>query len=147
MTVIIACGDRHATDALWLPVVRQALTRHLCPGPAVLIHGAAAGIDSIAETVAYDVPDVQILTFPADWDEYPRGDPRRNQAGPRRNARMLERLLEYRAQGDHVLVVAFHDQPDLMTARKGGTAHMVRIARTAGVPVEWWRSSGERSNA
>lgn len=51
--------------------------------PSLLIHGAARGVDSIADRWA-QVNNVERFPMPADWE----GDG--HAAGPRRNSRMLE---------------------------------------------------------
>jgi hypothetical protein len=77
----------------------------------VLIEGDARGADRIAGEGA-DLRGVEHVKFPADWEKLGR------KAGPIRNEQMLR-------AGKADLVVAFPG------AR--GTAHMVRIAREAGV--------------
>jgi hypothetical protein len=79
----------------------------------VLIHGAAKGADSLADRWAR-LNGVPVTQYPAKWNEHGRA------AGPRRNEQMLK-----------------EGKPDLVIAFEGGrgTAHMVRIAREAGVDV------------
>lgn len=78
-----------------------------------VIHGGAHGADMLAGEWAA-ISGVEAACFPAEWSKYG------HRAGPLRNERML-------AEG----------QPDLVVAFPGskGTAHMVRIAREAGVEV------------
>lgn len=79
----------------------------------VLIHGAARGADALAWEWARFM-DVPAIACPADWRAHGRA------AGPIRNAKML---------AEH--------KPDAVIAFPGGagTAHMVKIAREAGLPV------------
>lgn len=79
----------------------------------MIIHGGARGADSLAAYWAAH-SGVPFETYQADWKQHGRG------AGPIRNKRMLS-----------------EGKPDLVVAFPGGsgTAHMVRIAREAGVKV------------
>lgn len=67
---------------------------------------------------ADDVP-IDREQYPADWEKHGKA------AGPIRNALMLE-------EGKPDLVLAFKDGFDWQFKR-GGTEHMVRIAKAAGV--------------
>ena len=78
-----------------------------------LIHGAARGADSLAAAWARS-RGIPALAFPADWKQDGKA------AGFIRNARMLR-------DGRPELVVAFPGG--------NGTAHMVKLARSAGVTV------------
>ena len=84
-----------------------------CGPVAVVIHGAARGADTMAGAwaVARNVP---VQAFPAQWDTF------KKRAGPIRNQQMLT-----------------EGRPDLVIAFPGarGTAHMVGLAREAGVEV------------
>jgi hypothetical protein len=77
------------------------------------IHGGAKGADALAGHWAR-TSGVQEVICPADWSWHG------THAGPIRNRAMLAL------------------QPDLVVAFPGGkgTAHMVRIAKAAGVPVK-----------
>lgn len=79
----------------------------------VIIHGGARGIDSFAHKLAKDIC-CDRLVYPANWALYGKS------AGPLRNKQMLE-------EGKPNLVIAFPGGK--------GTAHMVKIAKEAGVPV------------
>ena len=83
-----------------------------------VIHGAARGADTAGRNAAFTL-GIPIEEYPARWDEYGRS------AGPIRNQQMLK-------EGKPDLVLAFHH--DLSASK--GTAHMVSIAKNAGVPVE-----------
>jgi hypothetical protein len=82
---------------------------------SLLIHGAAAGADTLAHVWA-ETRRVPVQACPADWDRYGK------RAGRIRNLWML---------------TEFH--PELVVAFPGGagTAHMVEVATLAGVQV--WR--------
>jgi hypothetical protein len=104
---VIVCGGRDYSD-------KAAIYRALdgLESDAVIVHGGARGADRLAGEVAALQGRWQ-ESFPANWAEHGKS------AGPRRNIAMLE------AGAD--LVIAFPGGK--------GTAHMVKIARQAGVPV------------
>jgi hypothetical protein len=79
----------------------------------VIVHGAAAGADSLAGRWALE-NDVSVEEYPALWSKYGR------YAGIERNERML-----------------LSSNPDLVIAFPGGTgtAHMKRFARSEGYAV------------
>lgn len=81
--------------------------------PSLIVHGGASGADQAAGLWAASV-GVPVQVFPALWHVHGRS------AGPRRNAAMLQA-----------------SSPSLVVAFPGGrgTAHMVGLARRAGVPV------------
>lgn len=85
---ILVTGSRHHTN-------RNLIWDELgnCD-PDHLVHGAALGADTIADTWAKQIPSVKISPHPADWS-YGKG------AGPIRNAEMLK------AHPDIDLVLAF----------------------------------------
>lgn len=82
-------------------------------GQLLIIHGNAFGADRIAKDFAA-VEWLEEEPYPADWGTHGK------KAGILRNIQMLE-----------------EGKPDLVVAFPGGrgTAHMVRIAKKAGVPV------------
>lgn len=82
-------------------------------GELIIITGMATGADTLGYDFGKNYAD-KVLEFPADWNTYGR------KAGPIRNKQMLE-----------------EGKPDLIVAFPGGrgTAHMVRIAKEAGVKV------------
>ena len=110
---VLVCGSRHWTDA---DAIAAAL-RSVQPRPMLIIEGGAKGADSIAAALAVRAR-VNVAEYPADWTQHSKA------AGPKRNELMLR-------EGKPDLVLAFHEDPNLGK----GTAHMVRIAREAGVPV------------
>jgi len=88
--------------------------------PSVVMHGMAVdGADRIADDWAM-VKECPVQRYRANWRELGK------RAGPLRNIQMLE-------EGKPDLVLAFVDKP-LHESR--GTAHMVKVAREAGIPVE-----------
>lgn len=112
---VLVCGDRNWTD---YDLIREHLDG-LGAGPHTVIDGMARGADSLGNRAAMILwPTINHLRYPAQWQRYGRG------AGPVRNQQML-------TEGRPDLVLAFHD--DLEHSK--GTAHMVRIARKAGVSV------------
>jgi hypothetical protein len=83
------------------------------PKDLVIIHGGAKGADSLADQWAV-VNWVPFEEYKPDWDRYGKS------AGPIRNQQMLDK-----------------GKPDVVIAFPGGrgTAHMIGIAKKAGVPV------------
>lgn len=116
---ILVCGSRSWDDPG--PIARELEKVVRAPGVeaahVTVIHGAARGADAIAGSVARGF-GYRVIACPADWNRFGRA------AGPIRNQQMLK---------DHQpeLVLAF--ARDLSTST--GTAHMVQIARKAGVTV------------
>jgi hypothetical protein len=115
---LLVTGDRYWSDATAVTAVRRELLRF--PAGTVVIHGAAGGIDTVADLVAKSLWGPQsVEPYPADWRRYKRG------AGMIRNREMLER-------GRPTRVLAFHP----CIARSKGTKDMIEIARAAGLPVD-----------
>lgn len=113
--VVLICGDRNwASASTFQAAMERWVAKHGEPG--LVIEGCARGADRMAEIWAAQ-NGIPTEHHPALWAEEGRA------AGPRRNERMLARKPD--------AVIAFH--ADLANSR--GTAHMVRIARHAGVPV------------
>jgi ABC-type Fe3+-hydroxamate transport system substrate-binding protein len=109
---ILVCGGRDYDD--WDTLDRVLTTWYEAQGVEVtLIHGGARGADQMAGNWALVNSVPTEVYYPA-WDEYGRA------AGIIRNTEMLE-------QG----------KPDLVFAFPGGrgTAHMVKIAKQAGIEV------------
>ena len=98
----------YAALELYLSVVQKWRGRF-----TVVIHGAAAGADSLAGRYARR-KHIRESKFPADWVRHGRS------AGVIRNQRMLD-----------------EGEPDLVVAFPGGrgTADMVRQAKAAGIKV------------
>lgn len=119
---ILVCGGRDYEDydkvrrtlyGLFPPAVEHDMKTWLPPEGTVIIHGGARGADSLADTWAV-VNWVPVEEYKADWKNEGRA------AGILRNERMLEK-----------------GKPDLVVAFPGGrgTAHMVKIAKAAGIKV------------
>jgi hypothetical protein len=109
--VVLVCGGRDYKD--YAEVSRILHDLHIERPITMLIHGAAAGADSLADIWAR-ANNIPIKSRRANWVRDG------NSAGPIRNGLML-RL----------------DKPHLVVAFPGGkgTAHMVGIAKKAGVRV------------
>jgi hypothetical protein len=108
---VLVCGGRDYADARALNEALDALHRET---PITrLIHGAARGADLLAAAWAVS-RNVPAGAFRAEWAKHGKS------AGFIRNARMLR-------DGRPGLVMAFPGGK--------GTAHMVKLARAAGVPV------------
>jgi YspA, cpYpsA-related SLOG family len=108
---ILVCGGRDYSDGRAL---KEALDAIHAERPVTrLIHGAARGADSLAAGWARS-RGIPALRFPADWKKDGKA------AGFIRNTKMLREGL-----------------PELVVAFPGGkgTAHMVKLARDAGVAV------------
>jgi hypothetical protein len=108
---VLVCGGRDYADVRALNEALDAIHREKTI--TRLIHGAARGADSLAAAWAGS-RGIPALAFPADWKKDGKA------AGFVRNARMLR-----------------DGRPELVAAFPGGkgTAHMVSLARAAGVAV------------
>lgn len=104
---VLVCGGRDYHDAEYMALILNAAK------PAVVIHGAARGADTLAGEWA-KAAGVPVEEYPANWERDGL------QAGPLRNLKMLA-----------------ESKPDLVIAFPGGkgTAHMRKIARAHGVQV------------
>ncbi|QEA09762.1 GTP-binding domain [Pseudomonas phage Iggy] len=109
---VLVCGGRQFADWQHLCCV-MALVAPWCAARPLLIHGGAPGADTLAGRWAA-LNGWPCAVVAANWDFYGKA------AGSLRNQWMLSML-----------------EPDLVVALPGGvgTAHMVRIARKAGVDV------------
>lgn len=108
---LLVCGGRDFADqGLFDARMAQVDALHWIK---TVVQGDGRGADRMAKLWAVKMRR-GLLSFPADWDRHGNG------AGPIRNARMLA-----------------ESKPDLVLAFPGGsgTAHMVSIARSAGVTV------------
>lgn len=108
---VLVCGGRDFHDVELLH--RTLFAAHERARISLLIEGGAPGADAMARVWAQH-SGIHTATVPALWDRYHSG------AGPLRNQAMLEL------------------KPDLVIAFPGenGTAHMVRLAKAAGVRVQ-----------
>lgn len=107
---VLVCGSRHFNDLGLLTRVLDDLEID------ELIEGGARGTDALARTYA-EVLAIPVREFQADWNQFGK------RAGPLRNIQMLK-------DGRPDLVVAF------LAPDSKGTAHMIKIAKEAGVPVK-----------
>jgi hypothetical protein len=118
-TIIIVCGGRTYADRAFLETALDAL--HRKHPSLIVITGGARGADTLAHEWALSHA-MACDVIEADWQRDGKA------AGPRRNQAMLSRILHHRqAEGATIGVVAFPGGT--------GTAHMVKIARAAGVSV------------
>ena len=108
---ILITGGRNYSDRA--TVFRELDKLHAETTITVLIHGAATGADTLADSWAKS-REVEVIACPADWSRHGRA------AGPIRNKAMLT---------DH--------KPELLLAFPGGrgTANMIGQAQAAGVKV------------
>ena len=109
---VLVCGGRTFADKAHMISCMDAV--HSTEGPITqLIHGGANGADTMSGEWAR-TRNVPVKVYHADWRKHG------NSAGPKRNQLML-----------------IDGKPDLVVAFPGGkgTAHMVRIAKAAGVTV------------
>jgi len=113
MSRVLICGDRHWTDREFIFTRLDEMDPLY--GIDFVIEGCARGADRIAEqwAVARHKP---LRHFPAEWSKWG------NYAGQHRNVQMLN-------EGKPDLVIAFHTA----LQQSKGTAHMVKIAREAGI--------------
>lgn len=110
---ILVSGDRNWTDRLLMEsVLRQYFETQSC----ILIHGAARGADSMAETIAKKYL-VTILSYPAQWETYGK------KAGILRNAQMLSE------HPDIEIALFFHYN----IATSKGTKDMLQRAQKSGI--------------
>lgn len=115
---VLFCGGREwSASGVVLDKLAAVQGKH---PDLVLVHGAGRGADMVAAAAAEQL-GIPTEAHPADWDNEGRS------AGPRRNQRMLDSGLD--------AVYAFKEGFD-REMRSGGTEHMVRIARLAGVPCQ-----------
>lgn len=108
---ILVCGGRNYHNRARINRVLLAVEKK--HGIDAIIQGAANGADRWAAEWGWDNKK-PVCSYPAQWDEHG------NKAGPIRNFDMLK-----------------NSSPDAVIAFPGGTgtAHMVRIAKRAGLPV------------
>lgn len=112
MTRYLVCGGRGVQDYDMVDRALRALILH--PERAVIIHGGARGVDTLANTWGKANRVSEVIAVPADWSVH------RKAAGPIRNKRMLD---EFHPD----VVIAF------LPGAGPGTANMIRQARAARV--------------
>lgn len=108
---VLVCGGRNFRDAALLTTTLDTI--HAITSISCVVEGGAKGADALAAQWAR-ANEIPLVTVAADWAVYGKA------AGVIRNSRML-------TVWKPALVVAFPGG--------AGTAHMVRIAREAGVEV------------
>lgn len=115
---ILVTGDRAWDD-------KRAVENELSgyPTGTLIIHGNAAGADSLADMVA-----MQLGYMPVRVPYFGRGG---RAGGPIRNQKMLDILIGLRRSGYKTRVIAFHDDLD----RSKGTKDMVQRAKRKQQPV------------
>jgi hypothetical protein len=113
MMRVLVCGGRNYSNFEEMASFLSGLFFEYKDPQWELIHGGAAGADSLAGAWATSV-GIPVKEFRADWKKYGKS------AGPRRNEKMLS-----------------EGKPDLVIAFPGGkgTADMVARARKAKVMV------------
>lgn len=114
---ILVCGSRVWTSEEIIRRHLKTAVAHHHLHPIVVIHGGAAGADTIAEAVALE-HGWKVVKVPADWGAYGKS------AGPIRNREMLDLKPD--------LVLAFAT-PSLAASR--GTLNCVTEARLRHIPV------------
>lgn len=115
MYIVIVSGSRFWTK-VHEPIIERELRK--LPQDALIVHGGAPGVDSLAGWVAERL-GLRVEVFDAEWEAY--GLP----AGNIRNTRMLvERTPR--------LVLAFHEDLD---GKSKGTKDLVKKARKMKIPV------------
>lgn len=119
---VIVCGGRDYKDKAKVYNTLEAI--HAVTPIRKLVQGGATGADTFAEQWAAQ-KGINRKTYKAEWKLWGKG------AGPIRNKRML-----------------YEEKPDLVVAFPGGagTAHMMKIARVAGVPIHQIVEEANMSN-
>lgn len=113
---VLVTGSRYWTN-------EEAMRRKLGSYPAgtVLVQGGARGADKMAAEIGSEL-GFTVVTVPAEWNKFGKA------AGFVRNQAMLEGFLKI-GGGD---VIAFKADFGAKPGR-GGTEHMVRLCREAGL--------------
>ncbi|HEY4355984.1 MAG TPA: DUF2493 domain-containing protein [Acidobacteriaceae bacterium] len=98
-------------------------------GPLVIIHGAAKGADTLAKDWA-EWRRFECIGFPAKWDDISHPDAVIREHADGRKYNLLAGFWRNREMLEE-------GKPDLVIAFPGGdgTAHMVKLAKQAGVEV------------
>jgi hypothetical protein len=118
---VLITGSRDFEDG---QTVLDAITAEQEDGQRlIVIHGAARGADTLANTVGNYLSGVLVASVPADWEHDGYA------AGPIRNAAMLEFTPD--------VVLAFYQQG----AANRGTQNCVDAATRLGIPVKKFEST------
>jgi len=123
---VLVTGDRNWTDE---DLLAQALSAigHLHPSNVMVVHGGAAGADSLAGKVANRL-GMATHVYEAEWDRYGRA------AGPKRNQTMISE------NPDISLALVVHDN----LANSRGTADCLRRILKAKIPVRYITHAKEK---
>lgn len=114
---MLVTGDRNWTKTR--PILRELKK---LPKNTIVIHGAARGVDSIADLVAINL-GFERKPYPADWNKYGKA------AGIIRNRQMLQ-------ENPNIdLVLAFHEHIE----ESKGTKNMIEIAKMARIEVKLFK--------
>lgn len=118
---VLICGDRKYDNPTFIKFLLNGLD-----DDTVVINGGAWGADFYARKVGAEIFGAEnVETYYAEWTKYPQET--KWMAGHVRNQRMLD-------EGKPDVVFAFKDNFN-WGLDKGGTEHMVKIAKEAGVPT------------
>jgi hypothetical protein len=129
--VVLITGARNWDDDDASLLVNWLLETLWTHGFRVLVHGAAKGIDRMADHHGHLLPNpYDVRPYPADWDKYKKA------AGPIRNRQMHD------AERPD-LVVGIHRE--LWLSR--GTLDMMRYASEQGTPVYHLHSLGQLTSS
>lgn len=120
---VLITGDREWFSDRHVDVIYAELSA--LPAGTVIVHGAARGVDTIADVIARAL-DFTVRPYPANWSLYGK-----KAAGPIRNRKMLND--EHNNSKEPIdVVLAFHDSLD----ESKGTKDMVSISNKAGIVVK-----------
>lgn len=125
MIFLLIAGCRDFTDSLTFENVVDGIIADSGDN-FTIIEGGATGADTLARDYAIK-HGIRYIEFPADWNRYGRG------AGPKRNAQMTAYARE---RGGRALF--FWD------GKSRGTAHCIRSAKKAGIPIMIWDTINNR---
>lgn len=126
--LVLATGSRDWDDYLAIDMALSGIQAEFPHHKLVLFEGEAQGADRIARESIKSRLRWKVKKFPADWGKYGRV------AGPRRNAEMLEALINQATPEDEIIVLAFKNKLHPQLA-KGGTEDMIRRCKAANIPV------------
>jgi len=118
--VVLVSGSRDWEDDAAIAAVLRELER--LPKHAVVVHGAAPGIDTVADAVAR-LLGLEVRPYPAKWAQFDRA------AGAIRNIEMFDKEKP-------TLFMGFH--PDIN--RSKGTKHAYKVARKRGIEAKLFAS-------
>lgn len=130
---ILLTGSRHWADHAAILRVLSDVCAKLGQRPVVLVHGAARGADTIADSIWHDWRLIWPEWFlhperhPADWDAHGKT------AGFVRNQKMVSLGADFCA----VFALAY----------ESGTGHCARAARKAGIPTQDFGVNTEKRTA